>query len=50
MARLRDLRGTQEYKGPSGCLGPFVDPGPSVGEVEDGLEVWKYVVENDAKC
>ena len=40
MARLRDFRGTQEYKEPSSCLGPFVDPGPSVGDMEDRLEVW----------
>ena len=37
MARVRVLRGTQEYKEPSSCLGPFGDPGPSVGEVEGGL-------------
>ena len=37
---MRDLRGTYEYKEPSSCLGPFGDPGPSVGEVEGGLEVW----------
>src|SRR5258706_5042136 len=36
MARLRDLRGTQKYKEPSSCLGPFGDPGQSVGEVESG--------------
>jgi hypothetical protein len=50
MARLRDLRGTQEYKEPSSCLGPFGDPGPRVGEVEGGLEVCTGVVENEAKC
>jgi len=31
-------------------LGPFGDPGPRVGEVEGGLEVWTYVVEYEAKC
>ena len=30
MARLRYLRGTQEYKEPSSCLGPFGDSDPSV--------------------
>ena len=42
MARLRDLKGTQEYKEPSSCLGQSGDPGPSVGEVEveGGLEVY----------
>ena len=37
MARIRVLSGTQKYKEPSSCLGPFGDPGPSVGEVEGGL-------------
>ena len=32
MTRLRDLRGPQEYKESSSCLGPFGDLGPSVGE------------------
>ena len=38
MARLSDFKGTQEYKEPSRCLGPFGDPGPRVGEVEGGPE------------
>ena len=43
MARSRDLKGTQEYKESSSCLGLFGNPGPRVGEVvgkvEFGLEV-----------
>ena len=37
MVRVRVLRGTQEYRKPSSCLGPFGDPVPSVGEVVGGL-------------
>ena len=40
MARVRDLRSNQEYKEPSSCVGLFGDPGLSVGDMEDRLEVW----------
>jgi hypothetical protein len=50
MARSWDFKGTQEYKDPSRCLGPFGEPGPRVGDVEGGLEVCRWVVENEAKC
>ena len=40
MARVRDLRSKPEYKEPLSCVCLFETLDPSVGDMEDRLEVW----------